>query len=168
MLEDLTNIQKEKIGKWNLAEEFPFKIHHLNSDEEQEAEDIPIKRSVQDLGKYEGKSPEHYVCNGFKEIRLSGIEDKSHFEFIERNNLDCDENAYSLISDRNLTYTMIDNEITKCFARSEKCLWTEPGIARAIIQRREEKSRRIWEGHTHHNWSKTPSWRSYKNQRSHI
>ena len=43
---------------------------------------------------------------------LSGIEDKSHFEFIECNTLDCDENTYSMISDRNLTYAMIDNEIT--------------------------------------------------------
>ena len=82
-------------------------IHQLNSDEEQEAEDIPIKRSVQDPGKYEGKSPKHYVCNGFKEICLSGIENKSYSEFIECNTLDYEENPCSPISD-----IMIDNEIT--------------------------------------------------------
>ena len=32
----------------------------------------------------------------------------------------------------------------------------------------DNESRRIWEGHTDHNWSKTPSRRSYKNQRIHI
>ena len=50
-----------------------FKINQLN--EEQEVED----KSVQDPGKYEGMSPEHSICNAFKEICLSGIEDKSHF-----------------------------------------------------------------------------------------
>ena len=79
ILLDLTDLQNEKIGKHNSIEELLFKIHHLNSDEEQEAEDIPIKRSVQDPSEYEGKSPEHSVCNAFKEICLSGIEDKSHF-----------------------------------------------------------------------------------------
>ena len=112
MFEDITDLQKEKIGKCNSDGELLFKINQLNSDEEQEAEDIPSKRSVQDLGKYEGKSPEHSICNGFKEICLSGIEYKSHFEFIECNTSDCDENTYSLISDRNLTDTMLDNEIT--------------------------------------------------------
>ena len=112
MLEDLTDLQKEKIRKYNLAKELSFKIHQLNSDEEQEAEDIPIKRSIQDTGKYEGKSLEHFVCNGFKEICLSGIKDKSHFEFIECNTSYCDENPFSLISDRNLVDTMINNEIT--------------------------------------------------------
>ena len=43
---------------------------------------------------------------------LSGIEDKSHFEFTECNTSYCDENLCSLISDRNLTDIMIDNEIT--------------------------------------------------------
>ena len=66
-----------------------------------------MKRSVQDLGKYEGKSPKHSICNAFKEICLSGIEDKSHFEFIECNTSECDENPCSTISD-----IMIDNEIT--------------------------------------------------------
>ena len=89
-----------------------FKINQLNLDEEQEAEDNPIKRPVQDPGGYEGRSPEHSVCNAFKEICLLGIEDKSHFEFIECNTLDCDENPYSLISDRNIIDTIIDNEIT--------------------------------------------------------
>ena len=83
MLKYLTDLQKEKIGKCNSVEELSFKIHRLNSNEEQEAEDIPMKRSVQDPSKYEGKSPEHSVCNAFKEICLSGIEDKSHFEFID-------------------------------------------------------------------------------------
>ena len=83
-----------------------FKIHQLNSDEEQEVEGIPIKRSVQDPGKYEGKFPEHSVCNSFKEICLSSIENKSYSEFIECNTLDYDENPCSLISD-----IMIDNEI---------------------------------------------------------
>ena len=58
------------MGKCNSIEEISFKIHKLNPDEEQEAEDIPIKRSVQDPGKYEGTSPEHSICNGFKEICL--------------------------------------------------------------------------------------------------
>ena len=57
MLEYLTDIQKEKIGKCNLVEELLFKINQLSLDEGQEAEDNPIKRSVQDLGRYEGKSP---------------------------------------------------------------------------------------------------------------
>ena len=54
----------------------------------------------------------------FKEICLSGIEDERHFEFIECNTSECDENPRSLISDRNLADTMvleeiqIDNEIT--------------------------------------------------------
>ena len=100
ILEYLTDLQKEKIGKCNSVEEFSFKIHQLNSDEEQEVEDNPIKRSVQDPSKYEGKSSEHSVCNGFKEICLSGIEYKSHFEFIECNTSYCDENPFSLISDR--------------------------------------------------------------------
>ena len=43
---------------------------------------------------------------------LSGIEDKSHFEFIECNTSGCDENSWSLNCDRNLADTMIDNEIT--------------------------------------------------------
>ena len=55
MLEDLTNLQKEKIGKCNSTEELSFKINQLN--EEQEAED----RSVQDPGKYEGMFPKHFV-----------------------------------------------------------------------------------------------------------
>ena len=101
MLGDLTDLQKEKIGKYNSIEELQFKINQLN--EEQEVED----RSVQDPGKYEGTSPAHSFCNCFKEICLSSIEDNIHFEFIE-----CDENPCSLISVRNLTYTMIDNEIT--------------------------------------------------------
>ena len=114
-----------------------FKINQLN--EVQEAEDKPVP----DPGKYKGTSPEHYVCNGFKEICLSGIEDKSHFEFIECGTSYCDENNFSLISDRkwNLSW----------FTRSEKYLWTEPGIAREIGQSGEEESRRIWEGHIDHN-----------------
>ena len=118
MLEELRDLQKEKIGKCNSIEELLFKINQLNLDEEQEAKDIPMKRSVQDLGKNEGKSPEHSICNAFKEICLSGIEDKSQFEFIECNTWDCDENPFSLISDKNLADTMvleeiqIDNEFT--------------------------------------------------------
>ena len=99
MVEDLTDLRKEKIGKCNSIEELPFKINQLNLDEEQNAEENPIKRSIQDPGKYEGNSPKH-VCNDFKEICLSGIEDKSHFEFIECNTSYCDENPFSLISDR--------------------------------------------------------------------
>ena len=101
MVEDLTDLQKEKIGKYNSIEEFSFKINQPN--EEKEAED----RSIQDPGKYEGTSPKQSVCNGFKELCLSGIEDKRHFEFIEWNNSDCDENPCSLISDRNLADTMV-------------------------------------------------------------
>ena len=107
MVEDLTYLQKDKIGKWNSIEELSFKIHKLKSDEEQEEKYIPMKRLVQDPGKYEGKSPEHSIFNAFKEICLSGIEDKSHFEFIKCNTLDCDENPCSLISDINLIDTMV-------------------------------------------------------------
>ena len=56
-----------------------FKINQLNLDKEQEAEDNHSKRPVQDPGRYEGKSHEQSICNAFKEICLSGIEDKSHF-----------------------------------------------------------------------------------------
>ena len=108
MLEDLTDLQKEKIGKCNSVKELFFKIHQLNSDEEQEVEDIPIKRSIQDPSKYEGKSLEHSICLAFKEIFISGIEDKAHhFEFIEWNTSDCDENPCSLMSDRNLADTIV-------------------------------------------------------------
>ena len=117
MLEDLIDLQKQKIGQCNSIEALPFKINQLNLDEEQEAEDNPIKRLVQDPGEYEGKSPKHSICNTFKETCLSGIEDKSHFQFIE-----CDENTYS-ISDSSLVDTKVeiiaildkvelDNEIT--------------------------------------------------------
>ena len=75
-------------------------------------EDNPIKRPIQDPGKYEGKSPKHSVCNYFKEICLSGIENKSYTEFIECNTSYYDENPCSPISDRNLANIMIDNEIT--------------------------------------------------------
>ena len=61
--------------------------------------------SVQDLGKYEGKSPKHSVCNNFKEICLSGIEDKS--DFLECNTSDCDETPCSLNCDINLVDTVI-------------------------------------------------------------
>ena len=61
-----------------------------------------MKIKVQDLGKYEGKSPEHSACNAVKGICLSGIEDKSHFELIKCNTSYCDENTFSLISGRNL------------------------------------------------------------------
>ena len=128
MVEDLTDLQKEKIGKYNSIEELSFKINQLNLDEEQKAEGNPIKRLVQDPGKYEGKSHEHFVCNGFKEICLSGIKDKSHFEFIECNTSDCDENPCTLISDRNLEDTMvleeiqIDNEITNVSQEVKKTL----------------------------------------------
>ena len=73
MLEYLTDFQKKKIGKCNSVEEFSFKINQLNLDEEQEVEGIPMKRLLQDPGKYEGKSPEHSICNSFKDIYLSGI-----------------------------------------------------------------------------------------------
>ena len=97
MVEDLTDLQKEKIGKYNSIEEMQFKINNLN--EEQEA----------DPGKYEGTPPEHSVCNAFKEICLLGIEDKNHF--LECNTLDYDENPCSLNYDRNLADTIIDNAI---------------------------------------------------------
>ena len=93
-------------------ENFSFTINHLNLDEEQKAEDNPIKRSVQDPGKYEGKSPEHSICNAFKEICLSGIENNSHSELIECNISYYDENSCSPISDMSLVDIMIDNEIT--------------------------------------------------------
>ena len=106
MLEDIIDLQKEKIGKCNSVEELSFKINQLN--EEQEAKD----GSVQDPGKYEGMSLEHSVCNAFKEISLSGIENKSYSELIECNTSDHDENPCAPISDRNLVDIMIDNEIT--------------------------------------------------------
>ena len=112
MLEYLKDIQKEKIGKCNSVEEFLFKINQLNLDEEYEAEDNPIKRLVQDPGRYEGKSPEHSICNAFKEISLSGIENKIYFEFIECNTSYYDENPCSLKYDRSLADSMIYNEIT--------------------------------------------------------
>ena len=112
MLADLTHFQNEKIGKWNSVEELSFKINRLKLDEDHKEEDSPINRSIQDRGKYEGKSPKHSICNSFKEICLSGIEYKSHFEFTEWNTSYRDKNPCPLISDRNLTYTMIDNEIT--------------------------------------------------------
>ena len=62
MVEDMTDLQKEKIRKYNTIGELQFKINHLN--EEQQAED----RSVQDPGKYEGTSPKHSVSNDFKEM----------------------------------------------------------------------------------------------------
>ena len=46
MLEDITDLQKEKIGKCNSDGELLFKINQLNSDEEQEEKYIPIKRLV--------------------------------------------------------------------------------------------------------------------------
>ena len=46
LLEDLTDLQKKKIGKCNSTEDLSFKIHHLNLDDEQEAEGIPIKMLV--------------------------------------------------------------------------------------------------------------------------
>ena len=84
-----------------------FNINQLNLDEEQKAEDNPMKRSVQDPGRYEGKSPEHSVCNAFNEICLSGIENKSYSKFTECNTSYYDENLCLPISD-----IMIDNEIT--------------------------------------------------------
>ena len=111
MLEDLTDLQKEKIGKCNSAEELSFKINQLN--EEQEAKD----ESLQDPGKYEGMFLEHSVCNSFKDICLSSIENKSYSELIECNTSDYDENPCSLISDRNL-----DNEITNVSAEVKKTL----------------------------------------------
>ena len=52
MLEYLIDIQKDKIGKCKSVEELLFKINQRNLDEEQEVEDSPIKRSVQDPGRY--------------------------------------------------------------------------------------------------------------------
>ena len=105
MLEYLTDLQKEKIGKCNSAEELSFKINQLN--EEQEANDGPVR----DPGKYEGMLLEHSVCNSFEDICLSGIENKSYSELIECNTLDYDEKPCSPISNRNLVDIMIDNEI---------------------------------------------------------
>ena len=55
MVEDMADLQNEKIGKYNSIENLQFKTNQLN--EEQEAED----RSVQDPGKYEGTSRAHSV-----------------------------------------------------------------------------------------------------------
>ena len=139
MLGDLIDLQKEKMGKCNSVEELSFKINQLNLDEEQEAEDIPIKRSIEDMGKYEGKSLEHSVCNGFKEICLSGIEDKSHFEFIECYTPDCDENPCSLISDRNLTSTMVDNEITNA-SQEVKNLCEQNQVLKEQLDKSEKRN----------------------------
>ena len=43
MVEDLTNLQKEKIGKYNSIEELSFKINQLNLDEEQKEEDKEVQ-----------------------------------------------------------------------------------------------------------------------------
>ena len=83
-----------------------FKINQLN--EEQEAED----KSIQHPGKYEGMFPEHSVCNYFKDICLSGIENKSYSELIEFNTSDYDENPCSSMRNRILSNIMIDNENT--------------------------------------------------------
>ena len=56
--------------------------------------------------------PEHSVCNSFKDVCLSGIENKSYSKLIECNTSYYDENPCSLISDINLADIMIDNEIT--------------------------------------------------------
>ena len=145
MLEDLTDLQKEKIGKCNSAEELSFKIHQLNSNEEQEVEDIPIKRSIQDTSKYEGKSPEHSVCKSFKEICLSAIDDKSHFEC---NTLDCDENPCSLISDRNLANIMIDNEITNV-SQVVKNICEQNQVLQEKLDESKKKNKEEFEKATH-------------------
>ena len=46
MVEYITYIQKEKIGKYNSIEELLFKLNQLNLDEEQKAEDNSIKKSL--------------------------------------------------------------------------------------------------------------------------
>ena len=51
MLEDLIDLQKEKIGNSNSVEELLPKINQLYSLEEQKEKYSSIKRSVQDLGK---------------------------------------------------------------------------------------------------------------------
>ena len=51
MVEYMTDLQKEKIGKYNSIKELSFKLNQLN--EEQEAKD----RLVRDPCKYEGMSP---------------------------------------------------------------------------------------------------------------
>ena len=133
MLEYLTDLPKEKVGKCNSVVELSFKINQLNK--EQEVED----GSVQDPGKYEGTSPEHSICNGFKEICLSGIEDKSHFEFIECNTSDCDENPCSMISARNITDTMIDNEITNVL-QEVKNLYEQNQVLQEQLEKSEKKN----------------------------
>ena len=50
-------------------------------------------------------SPEQSICNAFKEICLSCIEDKRHF--LECNTTDYDENPCSKNYDRNLADTML-------------------------------------------------------------
>ena len=83
-----------------------FKIKQLNEEQEEKG------RSIQDPGKYEGMFPEHSVCNSFKDICLSCIENESYTELIECNTSDYDEDPCSPMSNRNLANIMIDNEIT--------------------------------------------------------
>jgi len=101
MTADLTDLQKKKIGKCNSIEELSLKLDQVYSIEEQKAEGNSIERSVQDPGKYEGKSIEHPICNVFEEICLSSIEDKCYSKFIDCNTSKCDESHCFLINDGN-------------------------------------------------------------------
>ena len=72
MLEYLTDIQKEKIGKCNSIGELSLKIDQIQFIEEHK-EDNSIERSVQEPSKFEGKFPEHSDYYSFEETCLSGI-----------------------------------------------------------------------------------------------
>ena len=91
---------------------------------------------------------EHSVCNAFKEICLSGIEDKSHFEFIKCNTSDCDENPYSLISDKILENIMIDNEITNV-SQEVKDLCEQNQVLHKQLDKYEKRNQEESEKGTH-------------------
>ena len=115
-----------------------FKINQPN--EEQEAKD----GSIQDPGKYEGMFPEHSVCNSFKDICLSGIENKSYSELIECNTSDYDENPCSPMSNRNLADIMIDNEITNV-SQEVKNLCEQKQVLKEQLDKVEKKNQEEYE-----------------------
>ena len=117
MVEYLTGLQKEKIGKCNSIEELSLKIYQIYFIKEHKEEDNSKERSVNDPGKFEDKFLEHSNYNSFEETCLSGIE--------------CNETHCCSISDRGLVDTKIeittilgkvelDNEITNNTVESLK------------------------------------------------
>ena len=117
MVEDLADIQKEKIGKCNSIEELLLKINQLYFIEEHKEEDNSRERSVQDPGKFEGKSLEHSNYNSFEETCLSSIEfNETHCCSISDRNLDDTKIEITTI----LGKVELDSEITNDTVESLK------------------------------------------------